>query len=90
MGGGVGKYVGIKVWGRCGKVLGQESFGGGMEKGVEVWVGKGRCGEKCRGCGEVCWGVGGGVGKCRGRFGGVGCWDVGGDVEKCWGGVGAV
>ena len=43
----------------------------------------------CRGCGEVCWGVGGGVGKCRGRFGGCGkaCWDVGGDVGKCWGGV---
>ena len=27
----------------------------------------------------MCWGVGGGVGKCRGRFGGCGkaCWDVG-------------
>ena len=25
---------------------------------------KGRCGEKCRGCGEVRWGVAGGVGKC--------------------------
>ena len=40
----------------------------------------------------MCWGVRGGVGKCRGRFGGCGkaCWDVGGDVGKCWGGVGAV
>ena len=40
----------------------------------------------------MCWGVGGGVGKCRGRIGGGGkaCWDVGGDVGKCWGGVGAV
>ena len=40
----------------------------------------------------MCWGVGGGVGKCRGRFGvcGKACWDVEGDVGKCWGGVGAV
>ena len=40
----------------------------------------------------MCWGVGGGVGKYRGRFGGCGkaCWDVGGGVGKCWGVVGAV
>ena len=40
----------------------------------------------------MCWSVGGGVGMCRGRFGGCGkaCWDVGGNVRKCWGGVGAV
>ena len=39
----------------------------------------------------MCWGVGGGVGRCRGRFEGCGkaCWGVG-DVGKCWGGVGAV
>ena len=37
-------------------------------------------------------GCGGGVRKCRERFGGCrkACWDVGGDVGKCWGGVGAV
>ena len=40
----------------------------------------------------MCWGVGRGVEKCRGRFGvrGKASWDVGGDVGKCWGGVGAV
>ena len=32
----------------------------------------------------MCWGVRGGVGKCRGRFGGCGkaFWDVRGDVGK--------
>ena len=29
----------------------------------------------------MCWGVRGGVGKCRGRFGKA-CWDVGGDVGE--------
>ena len=39
------KCVGVrKFWGRYGKGCGS--------------VGKVRCGEKCKGCREVCWGVG--------------------------------
>ena len=53
--------MGIKVWGRCGKVLGCEKVL--REEWKRVL--------KCRGCGEVCWGVGGGVGKYRGEVWGV-------------------
>ena len=40
----------------------------------------------------MCWGVGKGVGKCRGKFGrcGKACWNMGGDVGKSWGGLRAV
>ena len=40
----------------------------------------------CWGCGEMCWGVDGGVGKCWGRCGKV-CWGVGG-MEEFGGSVG--
>ena len=52
--------------GRCGKVLGRcgEMLGEVWESVLGCGESKGRCGEKCRGCGEVRWGVAGGVGKC--------------------------
>ena len=48
-----------KFWGKCGKVC--------------CGVGKvrGKCREKCRGCGEECWGIGKcveGMGKCVGMW----------------------
>ena len=55
---GVGGGV-EKCWGRRGEMLG-EVWGSLLGCGES----KGRCGEKCRGCGEVRWGVEGGVGKC--------------------------
>ena len=63
--------------------------GVGVEKCVVVWV-RGSVGEVQRSvggsvgwrCGEVCWGVGGGVGKYWRRCGEV-CWGVAGGVGKC-------
>ena len=69
---------------RCGEVLGEV-----WKSVLEFGEGKGRCGEKCRGCGEVCCGsrcrevlreVWGSVLGCE--AGGI---SVGGGVGKCWG-----
>ena len=57
----------------------------------DVWVSVLGCGEGKGRCGEVCWSVGGGAGKCWERFSvwrGVG--KCVGCVENCWGVYGNV
>ena len=70
----VGRGVGVwgevrgEVWGVYGVSV--KSVGKDVRKCVGVWGRQGKMwgvyGGKCEGCGKVCWGVRGGVGKCVG------------------------